>query len=240
MKNFQLSPFKTGEPLLAQLSAERMNAILDAVDRVTPLSGQNTRVQVTPGGRLIHAQPAGQTGAAAKTPFLVFKTSDNSVPPYPILKLVPGKIAGIVPTLNAGGTNAAGAKLDVPDDASGAHPWLYTPGHDFSIYLRCNLDLVTPSSQYRSVISSVRVVTSDDADAVVDRANNTQELQIVWEGATQAEKDQKTKGHFYVNVADVKGGTDGGGNITIGTITQWLFDSYTTFAVAGDSAVILV
>lgn len=239
-QTYTLPRFKAGAPLLEQVTAERLNAILDAVEAGRIVFGKNITGTRTTSGVILRGNAGGAGGgAAAGHPFRVYQSVDNQDPPYPILKVFPGKVGTVVPTMNSGGTNAAGARLDVSDDAAGSHPWLYTPSHPFSLYLRCQIDLTDPTLKYRSYITTVRVVTSDDADAIEDRDNNTQELQIVWEGVNYAEKAAKTKGHFYLNVADVAGGEDDGGNITIGQITQWLFTSYRTFGVIADTAVVL-
>jgi hypothetical protein len=76
MKNFQLPPFKKGEPLLDQLSADRLNAILDAIDRVTPIRGRNTQIVSTPGGKIIHSKAEAGSGAPSALPFQVIDESN--------------------------------------------------------------------------------------------------------------------------------------------------------------------
>lgn len=243
----KLDPVKSGDSVFEVASSDRMNAIQELLKMLVRgeniVSGPNVFKKSQDGFVSLSAHPVvrGGGGGGGSTPFLVYQDVDNSVPPYPILKVYPGKIMGLVPTLKSDGTyGTGGAPLDAAEDAV-VQPWLYTPGNDFSIYLRVQVTQGAPplSVQYRSSITDVQAVTSEDPTAVIDRANFTQEFQIVWEGVNQAAKDLKTTGHFYINVADVKGSIVGG-NILIGEITQWLFTSITSFVIAGDFAVVLV
>jgi hypothetical protein len=175
--------------------------------------------------------------AAAKTPFLVYQRNDPDG--VPILKIFPGTIATLMPTLN-------GARLDKPDTDPAPHPWFYPPANNFSFFLRVHLMVVTPVPvNYRSHIDEVLALTDDDPLAVPDIDPITSEIPEyfpIWEGATDAEKALHTKGHFYIKIADVTIGPDGQGhNVAKNLPTgQRIYQSYLTFVVAGDEVIVLV
>jgi hypothetical protein len=61
-RSFNFPKFKAGEPLLPQLSAERLNAIIDALDRNRVEFGDNVTGQRTPGGTIVRANAKGGGG----------------------------------------------------------------------------------------------------------------------------------------------------------------------------------
>ena len=223
-----------GEPVVSVARHERINAMMDcilALARGENISaGLNLRKKSGDGFVILSAEPKGKRGGASTpTPFFASKTTDSSEPPYPVLKLYPGKIANIVPTVD-------GVPLDQPADDPD-QPWIYTQGDVHSVYLKCLIDLLDPAANYRSHISTVEVVLTEDVPTeALDDNGDPLEGVVTWTGENQAEIDRTTQGYFFINVCRVMGSEDGG-NIVIGEITQWLFTSYASFAIAGDEAI---
>lgn len=178
---------------------------------------------------------AGSGAGGTKTPFLVYESFDNSEPPYPVLKVYPGRIAGVVPKIGA-------APLDQQPLPVTPQPWLYTPGVEFKIYLKCMIDLTDPLIAYRSHVKEVLVKMSTEADVIADAALlapiGIRDGSLIWTGDSPEEIAQKNKGHFYLLVATVFGAVSEG-NIIVNGITQWLFSSYRTFAVTDSEAIAL-
>ncbi len=234
---FKLEPFKAGAPLVDQLTAERLNAMLAAIAQCQISFGANISGTRLPSGVILRAKPQGGSGGGGvPSPFLVQRAKDNSVPPYPVLKLYPGRIANKMPTLG-------GVPLD-QDPAAPTQPWLYYPGEDFQILLKVQIDRLDPSSDFQSNISEVKVIASTDEDEVseddLDDGGSVFLQSVFWEGETPEEIETKARGHFFILVADVSAEMDDDGNIVVTNIQQWLFDNYTTFAIVGDQAVIIL
>jgi len=59
----QLPVFRANAPLDEQLTASRMNAIVDYLRQLTPKDGTGTRIEQTPYGSIIHASSSGGGGA---------------------------------------------------------------------------------------------------------------------------------------------------------------------------------
>jgi len=59
----QLPVFRANAPLVDQLTASRLNAIVDYLRQLTPKDGNGTRVEQTPYGSVIHATSFGGGGA---------------------------------------------------------------------------------------------------------------------------------------------------------------------------------
>lgn len=230
-----LTKVKRGDPVRAVASSGRMNAIMECIRALA--NGENFGVsegikkRASDGYVVFTIDPVrgGRGGATGKSPFLVYASADNSDPPYPIIKVYPGKIAGIVPTL-------AGAKLDVSDTDSGSHPWFYAPGTNFTFFLRCKVTL-DPSNLYRPSITEVKVVTDDDPEAVADidpESSEVTEFKVKWDDG-----DTHEQGHFYIKIADVEM-TTSDGNIIFAGATQWLFSSYAAFVVSDTEAIVVI
>lgn len=231
-REFNFQRFEAGRPLLEQLTADRLNAILDGISRNRPEFGDNITGQRTPGGTILRTNARGDAGdSAPNTPFKVYKSFDNSTPPYPILKIYPGRIADIVPTL-------AAAKLDVSDTIVGLHPWFYSATGSYSLFLKVVIDNTIPDSNFQSHVQSVSVLSDNDALVIPDidpTAGEVIESKMKWTGTTT----DRVKGYFYLKIADVTA-TTVDGNIIVQSITQWLDRSYRTFVLAGDEAIAIV
>lgn len=114
-QGFNFPRFQQGQPLLDQLTADRLNAILDAIDRNRPQWGDNMTGQRTPGGVILRAKfkPVN----SAEDPDISFFLSDASVtegdPPELSNKVLvnTGKINGEFPT----GMGTEDYILDVED-----------------------------------------------------------------------------------------------------------------------------
>lgn len=72
-----LKPFEQGKSLTEQLSAERLNLILDAIQRNIVQSGDNIEVQRTPGGTIVRAN-LGTGGTRRKNKILSSRFDDVS------------------------------------------------------------------------------------------------------------------------------------------------------------------
>lgn len=227
-----LTPVKPGDDVADVASAKRMNAIQDAIRALTRgdniNSGPNIRKFTQDGFVLLSGQPGGGQGGSGiiKTPFFVSAGADSSFPPYPILKLYPGKFSTVTATID-------GIPLDTSPTAP-IQPWLYTPSTDFSVWLRVWIDLTMSENQYRSYILLVEVIHSQDSQFIEDLDDDTAmtEGRIFWD-EDEDFPDLNVKGHIYFLVADVKAelGTNG---VVFKQITQWLFTNYKTFVVAGN------
>lgn len=238
----ELSPVHSGDSVFEVASAARMNAIMEAIHMLVMgenvMEGPNIRKDSSSGKLILSADPVGvgRGGGAFKHPFKVVHGADNSFPPYPILKVLPGRVGLIMPTL----ANAALDKL--PPPAPGPHPWFYSPTGPYSLWLKVNIDTSSTQLNQRAGIVSAQVVATNDpllaamlADAPEpvppETLKKLPELQMRWDGHG-TENVSNTKGFFLIKIADITAVTDGGGNIVVKTITQFLTQSYHTFAVS--------
>lgn len=221
------NPVNKGDRASHAAASWRMEAIQQCLESLA--NGEQfqrapgVRIRRGRGGLMFLGENTGRRrggSAAQKTPFLVYPGLDNTVPPYPILKVYPGKIAGITPTLN-------NALLTVKDTDPGLHPWFYAPGTNFTFFLKCKVEL-DPTNLFRPAITEVKV-TTDDLDAQdIDGSNGDEipPLKMFWDDG-----DTHKKGHFYIKIADVEMTTNEGNIIFVGK-TQDLITSYVSFVVA--------
>lgn len=173
--------------------------------------------------------------ASERTPFQVYKSRDNSEPPYPILKVYPGRIGGIQPKL-------AGEFLTKEDDEDGDHPWYYVAGEDTALFIKVRIDKDNPpANAFRSIVIQDGTIIVDkndpaavsDIDAEMDPPD-LPEWKVFWDDETHV------KGRFYIRIADIKGSIDEeaeDSGVRIGKITQWLFTNYRTFSIAGEDVI---
>lgn len=117
-KGFNFLPFQAGKNLLDQLTAERLNAMCDAIDRCRPIAGDNMTSQSTPGGVILRGNSG---GSSSQDPDITFFLSDATVtegdPPETSNKVfvADGKINGEFP---AGmGSSEYTLDLDNPSDS---------------------------------------------------------------------------------------------------------------------------
>lgn len=79
--SFKLERFQAGQPLLDQLTATRLNAILDAIDRSRIQFGANVTGQFSNSGTTINANPPATAGGPElETPFLVITQVNDGTP----------------------------------------------------------------------------------------------------------------------------------------------------------------
>jgi hypothetical protein len=74
---FNFPKFRAGEALLPQLTAERLNAIIDALDRNRVEFGDNVTGQRTPGGTIVRSHADGASGG--DVPDISFILSDATL-----------------------------------------------------------------------------------------------------------------------------------------------------------------
>jgi hypothetical protein len=240
-RSFNFPKFRAGEPLLPQLTAERLNALVDAMDRNRVEFGDNITGQRTPGGVIIRTNPrADGNGGDLDHPFKVVKTVDDTVPPYPVLKVLPGVIGNIIPTL-------ATARLDKRNDEAGVKPWFYSPTGDYSLLLKVMVDTGTIEPNKRAGIISVSVISSLDPSIPDDIKSGTpptvMELYMRWDNAGTPEQSN-SKGYFFIKIADIHAITvaEGptAGSIEVRNISQFLTQSYLTFVITSYEVIPMV
>lgn len=226
---------KRGDHPTVAMRSEVINSVIDAIHSLARGEnigrGRGIRRSVGQGTVTFVADiPRSRRGlnSTSKTPFLVYASNDTNQPPAQIIKVYPGKIAGIIPTLG-------GALLTIPDDATGAHPWFYPPNAPFSFFLRCKIGLDITDA-FRPTITEVLVLTDDDPLAIPDiEGEEIPELKMFWDN------DEKTQGHFYIRVADVDMTANELDDTPIfKSSSQWLYSNYASFAVSDTEVIIIV
>jgi hypothetical protein len=103
-REFNFPKFRAGEPLLPQLSAERLNAIIDAIGRNRIEFGDNVTGQRTPGGTIVRAN-AKSTGGDSNFPFLLQLGTRPDEPTQYLVGISDGKVNNEWPDV---GTDAMG------------------------------------------------------------------------------------------------------------------------------------
>lgn len=117
-RSFNFPKFRSGELLLPQLTAERLNALVDAIDRNRVEFGDNITGQRTPGGVIVRSHSQGAGGG--DIPDISFILSDATVsegdPPETSNKVLvrDGKINGAFPSGMGAGEDYI---LDLADPA---------------------------------------------------------------------------------------------------------------------------
>lgn len=230
---FNFERFVAGKPLLEQLSAQRLNAILDAIDRNRPEFGDNVTGQRTPGGVIIRADAQSSDGAAVKHPFRVYRLARTTPTPASGLAVYPGYISTVMAKINGVLLTATPTPiLDVSASTGG-----------FSIFLRVEIEGFSDAtfgggslSVKRYSVINVNVLTDDQTgdDAEYDLEGEIIEFKVKWDDVTT-----KNKGHFFIKVADVAAPTEGSPSGTIGTIVQTLFVSYRSILISEEVIVAL-
>jgi hypothetical protein len=214
-REFNFEPFKANEPILDQLTATRLNAILDGINRNRIEFGDNITGTRTAGGAIVRAK-VGAGGAANPFPF---KCNVANIDGANTLTLYPGYVGGIMPTM-------AGTALDSVDPI----PKLF-PEDDGSVFLRVNIGITTPSEDFRNNISSVEAIYTPGATAKDDSGDPLNELTMIWDDA-----DTKASGYFMIRVASINIGE---GDNPSATPTQYLFTSIRSFVIVVDDVIIL-
>lgn len=92
-----LKRFQAGKPLISQLTASRLNQILEALEERTPLPGKGTRLNATSRGFSYSSKPtASQTGGPL--PWRLSAGADNAIKVYPGAVTLAGE--SIMPTID--------------------------------------------------------------------------------------------------------------------------------------------
>lgn len=150
MGGYNFKPFEAGKPLLPQLTAERLNGLVDAINRNRPEFGDNITGQRTPAGVILRAKF--QPSAANTDPDLAFFMSDATTtegdPPEVSNKILinNGKINGEFPT----GMGTEDYVLDVDDPS------------DCLIHLLVTFDPDTLEILSRDIATSTAAAFPDD------------------------------------------------------------------------------
>ena len=98
-----ISPFQSGRPLLSELTADKLNRILDEIKRNRPLVSAPLSARVTGDGTHISIKKSGGGTATAREPWDLLASADPSAdpedenPPY-LVRVRPGTLNGILPT----------------------------------------------------------------------------------------------------------------------------------------------
>lgn len=210
-REFNFPKFTAGEPLLQQLTAARLNAILDAIDRNRVEFGDNITGQRTPGGTIVRTKLGTGGGAAGTFPFELIEGTDEADPPLPTVSFTVGKIGNSIPTLY--GTTLT----DTPKHS-------VSSANDFKAWLQVNI--TAEFDNYHPKI--------DDAEIIVETAaaNPTREdFKIEWENP-----DDKVSGAFFILIADFTVAAVPGSDpevLTITSVDQWLNVSYRAIVMLG-------
>jgi hypothetical protein len=157
----------------------------------------------------------GGGGAGAANPF-PFQAKPKTTKTESGFTFYPGVFGVIVPTLN-------GKELEVKTP-----PIMAKAYDDITVYLKVSISF-TSAKRYH--VDSV-IVVNDDAGLEITDEN--QELKMFWDGGDDG---PHTVGRTYVRICDIGVNYDTGTPVWI--ITQYLFNSINSFAIAGDDVVIM-
>lgn len=116
LKSYKLQRFMQGQPLLDQITADRLNAILDAIEANRPIFGTNIQGTATPNGTIIRAKPQAPTQQQPPEISFAFKRQSGvDEDDNPVLQVLikDGKINGEFPDGMGFGEYA----LTIPDGA---------------------------------------------------------------------------------------------------------------------------
>lgn len=94
-----LKRFQAGKPLISQLTASRLNQILEALEERTPMQGKGTRLNATTRGFSYSATPGRGAGAGrGPMPWKLSAGADNAIKVYPGAVTLAGR--SIMPTID--------------------------------------------------------------------------------------------------------------------------------------------
>jgi hypothetical protein len=214
LQSFKLPRFKAGEPLLSQLSASRLNAMLEAIEAGRVLFGVNTTGQRTPAGTIIRANPrAGGSGGAAPFPFKIIPGTDAFGNAQ--ITIVTGLVGNVVPQMSGFPLNHT------------PPPTLYVGTNP--VWLQVFVKLSSNPADYRAVIDPATppLIFQDSAAHV--------ELQMTWTGSPA---DYSSGiGNFFVKIGDVT--MDTVDSTKIKSVTQYLYTNLRSLVLTVDSVLIL-
>jgi hypothetical protein len=245
-REFSLKPFEAGKPLLPQVTADRMNAILDGVARNRVEFGDNITGQRTPGGTILRANAKSGGGSSVHA----FQVSPASKDGQATIAVHPGLILSHVPYI---GTNPASASNTLPVPPVDFSVWLMTRVANAANNYHPRIDVALPGEAtpepgeepeegdyvpVKPPYESCYLTTV--APALADQID----FRIKWDAGTAADPgaDPPTPGTdilagvFPVRIADVKV-EQAAGKYTIKTITQHVFQSWRTLILVGDDLV---
>lgn len=177
--------FEGNAPLLPQLTATRLNGILDALERCYVQFGDNVTGIRTSGGVILRAEAGGDGGSSSvRTPFLVTKGT-SSIEEDAKVNIQPGSVLGVVPNIEG-----------VLITATPTPPTLAFSENGM-VLLRVNISGFSPTS-FRPAIADLTLNKQDGFDIKDDDHDPLNELTMIWD-----DEDDKTSGYFYIRVANV-------------------------------------
>ena len=230
-KAVNFPPFVAGKPLLDQLTADRMNAIEDAINRLQVVFGDNVTGFRTPGGVIVRAS-AEADSTSQKHPFKVTKAT-RADPPENGFAVYPGFISTKMATIGETPLTATPFPILNTSSSTGA----------FSIFLRVEIEGFSDAtfgggelSVKRYSVKTVKVLTDDQTgeDADYDEEGEVIEFKVKWEDA-----ETKELGRFFIKVADVAAPPEGSEAGVTGGVTQILFVSYRSILISEEVIVAL-
>ncbi len=226
-----LTTVNPGDDVADVASAARINAIqaiLKALIRGDNImTGPNILKKSQDGWVILSGQPTGKKGGSdgPDHPFKV-GTRQNEFTGNTELTILPGEIVSTKPTLY-------GESL-----VADPRPVYSPPVGAFTLVLRVDLDnTITFPVAPRYAVTTASIVNANDSTVVADVVNGVlPELKVKWgdDGTVVADK---TKGHFYIKVAECLSTLPA--QVIQVEVTQYLAQNYRTLAVIGDEVVLL-
>jgi hypothetical protein len=215
LQSFKLPRFKSGEPLLSQLSASRLNAMLEAIEANRVLFGVNTTGQRTPAGTIIRANPPAGSGGAQPFPFKVFPSQDRDGNFQ--VTVFRGLVGTVVPQMSG---------IDLDNDPP---PILYVGTNP--LWLQVFVKLSTNPADYRAVIDP------EHPPQIFQDSHPHVDLQMNWTGSPA--DYSSGVGYFYLKIAEITI-ADPVPPSTTRTISvaQYLYTNLSTFLLTVDQALI--
>lgn len=182
-QGFSFKKFEAGKPLLDQLTAERLNAMLDAIDRNRPKPGDNMTSTATPGGVILRAQPGGEGGGSSPHPFKVTKGPTSEDEDAKVF-IRTGAVLGVIPKID-------GVLIDHDPQPTLAF------NEDGMVLIRVEIDQF--SDTFRPTISALKIVKQNGSVIKDDDNDPLSELTMIWD-----DDNVKDKGYFYIKIAFIK------------------------------------
>lgn len=227
-KQFRLARFNAGQPLFEQLSAERLNALVDAIDRATPIAGDNMTSQAIPTG-VIHRSNAKSTGGNLSFPFKVTAGSRETTAG---VFIKPGRVAGLSPFVlddvlgNVQLNNVPAPMLDI-GGGPGVKP----------ILIRC--DMTSPGPEiFQGILISAATMQSTFAPDADPGDISGGGYRIFWDDDPEPPNPHLT-GHFYIKIANVTAVSSDAG-LVISNVEQLINTNLASFVLAGEDVVIVL
>lgn len=112
--NQGLPRFKAGQPLLDQVTAERLNDICAMIESVRLQNGVGYTMNRGAGGTTLTILDKELPASSLKLPLTAYKSGSGEDTIK--IRIRPGTVCGIEPTINGAAISAKGAELEVPDE----------------------------------------------------------------------------------------------------------------------------